>query len=107
MKQYLRQFSKQELEAELNRREVEAKRIAYESALTLAGKYNKNIDSLLELIEHGRTSCQDNNHINGWYSSELRRLPPCNRCFILNSPNWWDERLKLEINLVWNEDGFK
>lgn len=34
--------------------------------------------------EHGRTSCSDENLINGWYSAEYNK-PRCNRCALLQA----------------------
>ena len=40
--------------------------------------------------EHSRTSCDDRHLINSYFSSEERRLPKCNRCFLLKclELNW-------------------
>lgn len=82
---------KQEIkEEELNRRR--------EIAKMKLDKLREHKDLLLEIIEHNRTSCSDNNVCNGWGSSEYgARCPKCHLIELLN--NEWDNDFEVDIKV--------
>lgn len=93
----LKNFKDEELRAELERREalaldeVRNQRIA-RNRLILAHK-----GMLLNLLEHSRTSCDDENPSNGFVSSEYP-YPRCAKCALIKLDEYdLDER---EVNLT-------
>lgn len=74
-------LSKDELLAELKRREEEEKKA---EILTRKKRWDcvlMNLGDFLEWMEHERASCNDNNLNNSWLHPN--GYPACRRCFIL------------------------
>ena len=71
-------FSKEDLERELARREEEEKQCIINQRREKFAAIIRNRESLLDLIGHSRTSCSDENVVNGLFSG-----PRCVRCALL------------------------
>lgn len=77
----LKQYSEKEIKDELARREKmrqdeEAEQRRQRLAIIL-----ENREALLKIIPHSRTSCSDENPVNGLYSAEYG--PRCVRCGLM------------------------
>jgi hypothetical protein len=74
-------LSKDELLAELNRREEEEKKASYNKRAEAWQIVAENTKSILSLVKHSRTNCDDENLKNAYTNSE--GYPRCNRCFLI------------------------
>ena len=83
---------------ELNQRRQEAKK--------KIDKLRENKDVLLEVIEHTRTSCSDNNVCNGYggnsYDTRYARCTKCQLIDILNDDwsNSWEIDIEVSITRI-------
>lgn len=73
--------SNQELEQELARRRAAEELRLREERQQRLKEIIENKEVLLKFIKHGRTSCSDENPINGLFSGDY--APRCNRCALL------------------------
>ena len=61
-------------------------------------KLREQEDVLLELIEHGRTSCSDTEVCNGWGSASYGAR--CNKCHLIEILNGeWGNRFDVKITV--------
>jgi hypothetical protein len=77
----LQEFTDAELELELNRRRVEAKRLELERKKSVFRTLIQHRAILLELIPHARGSCSDKFVSNGFGSADYGAR--CSRCALL------------------------
>lgn len=77
----LQQISKADLLAELERRVAIEEDLAYQKRVSLWTLVIKNLDSLLETLEHSKTSCNDYNLSNAYCQDNGQ--PRCRRCYLL------------------------
>lgn len=80
----LEQASTADLKAELERREAAAAEAALHARIEKNMLFLNNRDTLLQLMEHGRTSCSDDNPINGMDPGSGRTVPRCYKCALIN-----------------------
>jgi hypothetical protein len=101
----LTSLSKEELLAELTRREEVEKALAYNKRLAKWDRISANRTAVLDLLEHSRTSCSDANTCNSYPNSE--GYPRCVRCFLLDrdlaethfSPAYMAENYNVEFSI--------
>lgn len=88
-----------DLEAELKRRREEAARIEAETRYQAELLVVENIDALIYLTPHSRTSCSDENPINGIGSASYGAR--CNRCLLLGvkEQGCWPEGYNITIQI--------
>ena len=91
------QFSKQQLEQELARREEAARQEALSLREQGFAMLLKHREALLELIPHGRSSCSDADPSNGLYSASYG--PRCARCGLLELDEYSYERHDFTLTL--------
>ena len=94
-----------QIEAEIKALQAEVKRrekIAEEKRRELRREKNLKIlaakDTLLSLMEHGRTSCSDANPVNGKGSGD--GYPRCNKCAIMDLNEWNLEDTEILIDFT-------
>lgn len=81
----LEKASTADLKAELERREAATAEAALHARIKKNMFFLNNRDTLLQLMEHGRTSCSDDNPINGTMDpGSGRTVPRCYKCALIN-----------------------
>ena len=86
-----------ELNVELKRREDEAAEVAHQLRIARNGRILKNKGVLLDLLEHGRSSCSDENPANGYMTRDYPH-PRCNKCALIELNEWNLGDVEIELN---------
>ena len=97
----LKQISLADLRAEVLRREQEEADAALAARVERNTKFFEHRDILLQLMEHGRTSCSDDNPINGDLNpGNGRTAPRCYKCAIINLSEFELADVELDISVT-------
>jgi len=92
----LKSASTAELKAELERRELEAAARLKKNQLVFERR-----DVLLSLMQHGRTSCSDENPVNGSLDpGNGRTAPRCYKCALLNLSEFELDDVELDVTVT-------
>lgn len=102
-------LTNQELAAEVNRRNAEARdteakrRKQFSQMLFTTEPKHTLIEALLILHpDHSRTSCSDDNLANAYTDAERCPTGRCTRCVLMKAfkDDWWDEDLGIHIEIM-------
>ncbi len=97
----LKSASTAELKAELERRELEAAEAALATRLKKNQLVFEHRDVLLSLMQHGRTSCSDENPVNGSLDpGNGRTAPRCYKCALLNLSEFELDDVELDVTVT-------
>ena len=98
MENNLKNMSTADLKAELERREAAASEAALNARIEKNMLFLSRRAVLLQLMEHGRTSCSDENPINGNLNpGSGRTAPRCYKCALINLTVFDVEHVEMDL----------
>lgn len=101
MENNLKNASTADLKAELERREAAAAEAALHARIEKNMLFLNNRDTLLQLMEHSRTSCSDDNPINGTMDpGSGRTAPRCYKCALINLSEFQLVDVEIDVSIT-------
>lgn len=93
----LKDIPDDQLDAEIERRKLEKRRMAEEQREEEAQNLLDNVDAILLFMTHNRSSCSDDDPCN---SSDRAGRCRCNKCEVMmfKSQGYWDPNFKIEVS---------